>query len=329
MSTVVRWVVTLSLLGLLVAVVDLGAAFDVLVSARPAWVLLALLVALGDRLLMAGKWVPLLRIQLPGISVARAVKAYWASTFAAFFLPASVGGDVLRTIGIGRDRDAVMEVGASVAFERVLGLIGSGMVALFALWVAFRAGVPTGFLVPWALLSVGVGVGAAILPFSTRARDALRGVLKRFPDNKWTGLVTRFGAAYRVYRGHPGALFLVGVLSAAEQLVPVGVFWLAAIALDLPVTLQALVVAAPLTVFAARLPISIAGLGVVEGGMVYLLGLFGVPSHHALSIALIGRVVEILAILPGSYWWRELLGNRDRVAALGSEAPPAPTTRPS
>ncbi|NNF27491.1 MAG: hypothetical protein HKN73_09745, partial [Gemmatimonadetes bacterium] len=95
----VRWAVTFGLLAVLAAVVDLGELTAVLRTTDPAWFGVVLAVILFDRIVMAGKWLPLLRVQAPDASFLQALKAYFASNFAGFFLPASIGGDVLRSVG--------------------------------------------------------------------------------------------------------------------------------------------------------------------------------------------------------------------------------------
>lgn len=302
----VRWAVSLGLLGLLLTLVDLGEISEVFQSADATYLVLAVVIMLGDRVLMAGKWLPLLWINVPDVSAGRAVRAYFAASFAALFLPASVGGDALRAYGVGKDRDAVMEVGASVLLERVLGVFGSGVVALLILWVAARANLPMGPLFPLAVGCALVGIGAAGIPFSSTARKFVKWLLARFRAHRWQDLVERFGSAYGLYRGHPRTLVVVAALSVVEQLVSVGVYWAAARALQLEVPFEALFVAVPLSMFVARIPVGIAGIGILEGGLVYLLGLFGIPGGHALSLSLAGRLVEFAAVLPGALWWREL-----------------------
>lgn len=303
-----RWSLTLGLVALLLTVVDLREVYRLLLSADPALLAVAVAVSVGDRLLMAGKWLPLLRLQVPDVSAARAMRAYFASSFAAVFLPASIGADLLRAVGIGRERETVLKVGASIVVERALGAVGAGVVALLALWVAFRAEVSMAFLVPWALACAAAGVAATAIPFSAVARRTVRRLLAPLRGRGWVEVLGRFGTAYGLYGGHPRTLVVVGLLSALEQLVPVLVLGAAARAMQLGLSLESLVVAVPLTFFAARLPISVAGIGIVEGGLVYLLGLFGVPPAEALSLALAGRVVELVAVLPGAFWWRELAG---------------------
>lgn len=324
-SNWVRWLVTVGLLILLALVVDLREVLRTVSSADPGLLGMAVVVALGDRLLMAGKWFPLLRIQLPDISLTRAIRAYFAASFAALLLPASVGGDVLRAVGLGTDRKAVIEVGASVAIERVLGLAGSGFFALLVLYVAWSADVAVGFLVPWAVACVGIGIGAVILPSIPAARSALDRFLPRLDTWKIASLLERFAAAYGAYRAHPRTLVGVGLLSAVEQIMPVLTFWAVAWALGLAISFEALFVAVPLTVFATRIPVAVAGIGILEGGLVYFLGLFGVPGAQALSLALVGRIVEFVALLPGAFWWADLSGDKASKRPDSPERGPAGT----
>lgn len=315
MTKTVQWAVSLALIVVLVLLVDVGEVYRALRSADPRYLALGVALMLGDRLLMAGKWLPLLRIQHPDVTAARAVRSYFAASFAALLLPASVGGDALRAYGLGKDRGSVMEVGASVVFERVLGLAGSGIVALVALWLAFRSGLPMEFLLPWAAGCAAVGFLAATIPFSPGARRWLKRLLGLFEGRGWVEHVERFGSAYALYRGHVPTLVVVGILSVLEQLVPVLVFWAVAHALGISVPLEALLVSVPLSLFAARIPVGVAGIGILEGGMIYLLGLYGVSGAQALSLTLAGRFVEFVAVFPGVFWWRELTGRADVLAA--------------
>lgn len=306
-TKIVRWGVSFTLLGALAFFVNLQEVYRILQSADFALLGGALGVSLVDRLLMAGKWFPLLRVQLPDVEVGRAVRAYFAAGVAEFFLP-SHSGDVLRSLGLGRDDGSTVEVGASIVVERLLGLIATGIVVLLVLWVALSTTIPMGILLPWALACVGVSILVTVLPFSSYARRLFRNLLNRLGGGRWVRLVERFGKAYQTYRAHSWTLFIVGVLSLVQQFVPVLMFWVAAHALRLDLSLVSIFIAVPLTFFIARLPVSVAGIGIVEGGLTYLLGLFGAGASQAVSLALAGRVVRLFTLLPGLFWWKELIG---------------------
>jgi uncharacterized membrane protein YbhN (UPF0104 family) len=53
--------------------------------------------------------------------------------------------------------------------------------------------------------------------------------------------------------------------------------------------------------------VGVAGLGVTEAALVYLLGLSGIPSGGALALGLAARAVHLLVVLPGAAFWLDLV----------------------
>ena len=320
---------SLVLLALLAWVVDVRAALASLSKAHPAWLFAALCAVVADRLLMAFKWIPLLEAQTRSIPRFAAVRAYFASGFAAVFLPPSVGADVLRSVALGRGRALVAEVAASVAVDRVLGLLACGLMSALALALALRAAAPLGALLPVVLASTVISLAVALLPLS-RHFQAIGGSLAggRFGD-RLTRFLGRFAVGYGRYRNHLPTLVGVGALSLLEQCLPVASVWLVARALHVPVGIEALLIVIPPLAFFSRLPISVAGLGVVEGGLVYLLRPFGVAPEEALAIALASRVLDILSFAPGAFAWRDLAGTAPTPGAVAPVKPPHPARRPA
>lgn len=300
-----RWLLTLGLLVLLLATVDLRATWRVLGSAELLPFAAALGVALCDRALMIGKWYPLAKLQLPDLALGRAVRVYLAASFAAVFLPSTVGGDVLRSWMLGRDGRERVSVGASVLMERLLGLVGLCVLVVLALVIALDLRIAPGPLLP---LAVGLGAVALLAllggPFLLRL-PALRRRIDSPGGGTGRRLVRQFAVAYRSFGGHPRLLAVLAFLSFVEQLFAVAVTGLVAGALGVPLTLSMLLVAVPVATFFVRLPISVGGLGVKEASLVYLLGLFGIPGAEALSIALGLRLVELFSYLPGAAAWAD------------------------
>ena len=298
--------VSIGLILLLAWIVDWNRLAAVVARADLPLLGLASLTVLADRAMMIGKWYPLLRVQGLDIPFAHAARVYFAVTFASLFLPTSVGADVLRTLALGADRRATLEVGASIVVERMLGLAASvllcALVLSLALWQAFALG----FLLPWIL-----GFGGALLGMTfLMLRPGWRRALEPYRERRWFRLGHRFALACMLYRHHVGTLVVVGALSLVEQAFPIVIMWTLVRALDLTVSLFALSVTVPLALFVGRLPIAIAGIGVLDGALVYLLGVFGVSPTDALSLALAGRFVELVALLPGGLFWSNLVWRR-------------------
>ena len=306
--------VTLGCLAVLARIVNLRELGTVLASANVLLLLVAVLARVFDRLVMIGKWFPLLRVQLPDVSLWHATRAYIVSGLAVYLVPISVGADVIRAATLGRDEKAVPEVGASIIAERLLGFAATGLLSLVSLYVAFAMSVKLTFVLPWALAAIVLGLVALVAPFSQRLSSwALRSIesLHWIPGR---GFVGKMAMAYRVYGNHPRLLLGVGMASLFEQFLPVVIAWFIALALGISVTFPMLMAAMPLALFAGRVPVSFGGIGVTEGAIVYLLGLFGVPVVEALALSLVGRAIDILVVsVPGAFMWKEMVRRRQVV----------------
>src|SRR5688572_33494660 len=93
------------------AVVEAAARADL------RWIGMAILLVVGDRALMAYRWLVLLapipRIDRPRLGAV--MRIFFTSTFAGTFLPASVGGDAVRAYALSRQS---VEAGDAVEIGR-------------------------------------------------------------------------------------------------------------------------------------------------------------------------------------------------------------------
>jgi uncharacterized membrane protein YbhN (UPF0104 family) len=306
-GALLRLLVTIGLLALLVRLADPEQVGHRLAGVRPEVLAAAVLIWGADRLLNFLKWVPLLRVHVDA-PLRRILRVYYAAYAVSFVIPFSEGADVLRAVALGRGRGRVAEAAASIVMERLLGFAALVLLGLAALVVALRAGLPLAPLLPW--MAGGAAAAGAVLalvlagPFSGRLRSAagragrLRAVLEA---------AHRFVAACGLYRRRAGVLLLVGGLAVLEIGLFVVTMLVLARALGLDVALAPLLLALPVALFLAQLPIAWRGLGVAEGGMVWVLGLFGVEPEPGLSLLLLFRLVDVAVAVPGALLWRELL----------------------
>ena len=311
---------TLVCLGVLLKVANFQNLIAIIASANIGLVLAAVFFRAADRLVMIAKWFPLLRVQVPKVDFGTAARAYLASGVAHYLLPFAVGADVVRATSLGRGERAVPGVSASIIAERLLGMAATGCLCLVALFVAMRASIDVSVLLPWALVAITGGLLALLAPLVGPFADPVLRWLGRSRHRPAAGFLEKLGIAYRVYRNHGELLFRVGLISLAEQLFPVIIAGTVALSLEIPVSLPMLLVAVPLASFAARLPISVGGIGVADGAMVYLLGLFAIPVEQALAISLVMRAVDMfVVVVPGAFLWRELFA-RPPASGDGSAA---------
>jgi hypothetical protein len=94
---------------------------------------------------------------------------------------------------------------------------------------------------------------------------------------------------------------VIGVgLGFVFQVLLVLAVWLIARAVDIDAPFSLLAVVTPLVLVVTLVPISIAGVGIREGGMVVLLGAADYSATEATVLSLLSFVATALASLPGA-----------------------------
>ena len=89
-------------------------------------------------------------------------------------------------------------------------------------------------------------------------------------------------------------------LTLLEQGTSIVFAWVIALGLHLKVSLLLMAGIMPVSMLVMRLPISFNGIGVFEGAFIFLMSFAGVGAPEAVSIAVIGRLIEPLVWVP---WW--------------------------
>jgi uncharacterized protein (TIRG00374 family) len=295
-----RWIATGLLLALLAWAVDLRVMVELARRIDPWLAAAAALVVLLDRALMAAKWLPLLRVQLPTAGFAEAFHGYQLSTLASTLLPLTASGELTRAVALGRRRGAIVEVGASMVIERLLGLVGMGVASLVVLVVACTQSRIPAPIPPLAAAAAALGFSPVLLPWAARLTAPLLRRASGRVGRRIRGLTARAAAAWALYRGRRGTLWAVAILSALEQFLPIVWFWLLALALGAGIPLLTIFIATPLILFAGRVLHIIGVFGAPEGAMVLLLSLFGVPASVGLALGLANVAVNVLVASPAA-----------------------------
>ncbi|MCC6216147.1 MAG: flippase-like domain-containing protein [Polyangiaceae bacterium] len=210
-------------------------------------------------------------------------------------LPTSIGGDVARSLRCARRVGVPEHAWASVAFERLIGLLA--LVAVSGAGLATIARGRAGWLGGVAAVVVVVVVGALLgLPVALRGAAHVR----RFGWERAASAFERVGAALAGPLASPAArlealAWSVGYhVTALALLVPLGWAW------GEPRLLEAVFLGVPLALVATVLPISVGGLGVRESLMVVVLAPFGLSAPRALALGAAWLASMIVVALAGA-----------------------------
>ena len=299
------------------------------------WFAFTLAVFVVAQIAIGLRWWLLLRAQSIHIHVFAAIRLYFLGLFYNNVMPGAVGGDLLKAWYVTRHTDRKIAGVLSVFVDRAIGLATLVLMAIPAYLLFVRGRIvrdaggervdAAGRISQYTGVVFGAGVvvavGLGILLVHPRGRARLRLAV----GHVWLkGLVLLRGTreAVVVYCSKPWTLLLVFALTIFSQSTVIVAFWLLGRNLGIEAGVGYYFVVFPVMWVVSAVPVSIAGLGVFEAGMVVMFDLLaGVPETLAKVLALCQRFVWVLASLPGGLI--HLLGAhlpREDISVDGQEA---------
>lgn len=294
--------------------VDWPAVARAVQGASWAWLGAAVALVLIDRVLMAWRWLALLRgveanrpLQSPAL-----LRVFFVSTFVGTFLPGSVGGDAVRAMSATRHGVTTANAVASVAIDRLLGTISVLLMAVFGLWLVGRQ-LEDPRILPIAVLGSAIAVVmTGLLLFRPGAYVRLLRLSGAHHIPVLDRLARKFLAASSQYGRRHGLVAGVLTASLVVQLLRTLQTWCLGLALGLAVGGAWYFGAVPVIVFVTLLPISFAGLGTSNAAFVILFGMAGVPAADAFVLSVLFIALSVVGNLPGGLLFAA--GGRQREA---------------
>lgn len=308
----------IALILVLLSRVDTAALWQQIVQANKALLLLGAACYASAVAVSALKWGVLLRaVGLP-VPVPRLLSYQWVAEFFNNFLPAQVGGDVMRGVALAVDTRRRADAAASVLIDRFIGLLVFMLAAALASVAMLLWGRPDGVpfnaeeLVSMRIIALGTtGVTAVLLLLivallSRRLKRLAERLFARLPlASKTVPVWHKLAEAFNAYRTQPAALALAALGSLIIVVLTSINIWLIARAIQPgSITLVEVLAINPIIVFVAlALPLSPGGLGVRQGAFVGTFLLVGAGGKLGLAVGLIQQAIGYLVSLPGGYLW--------------------------
>ena len=266
--------------------------------------LAAIAVEAVGRAVMIARWTVLLRAAGSSVSVGAASRIFLVASFIGTALPAG-GADVARAYGLSRElaqRDLAV---ASVVVDRVLGLA-----ALLTLGAAGLAlGIADAALPLARPMALG-SLAAAVSILATFGADRLASWLlpSRLRQSAAGRRALRVADEMARYRTRYRTLVSVFALSLVVQWLRVVAVFLLGAGLGLDVRFGYYLIFMPIALTVFMLPVSIAGLGLPQGVIVWLLQPIGVPDPQSFALSTLVVVLGLLGSLPGCYLYLRARG---------------------
>lgn len=211
-------------------------------------------------------------------------------------LPSAIGGDAMRVWHVYRYGLPLRAAFNSVLLDRVIAMAALLLVMLAGLPWLFQLVTSSGIRMAVVIAAVLMAVGLFVLYLLKFLPAALaRWRLMRALQNLSKDLHALVVA--------PGVVFPVIALSLLLHVMTSLVIYAIARSLGLGIGVVECLVLVPPVILLTILPISLAGWGVRELGMISALGYAGISSADALLISITFGVLIVLVSLPGGWLW--------------------------
>lgn len=272
------------------------------------WIVFSLVTFAASLVLGNLQWVMLLNLQGIRIPFRRALSFYFVGAFFNNFLPANIGGDVVRIYDVYKDSGRPDQAIAATVTDRLVGMMTLAVLAMPAgLYAAIRyadLGLERDFgltSLAIVLAFVAILIVAFLVLFSRRLARGLRDLARPLLIR---GLHDRFKRVYEsfyIYSRSGRALWSVLALSLLVQALRTVVHYQVARAMGLPIPPIYFFLFVPVIAIFIALPISIGGLGVREGLGIYLFrkAVPAVSSEQAFMMGLLAYLVGVVVSLAG------------------------------
>lgn len=287
---------SLCALAVLLTSIDAGEAARAIASIEGRCLLAAVAADIAARTLMILRWTVLLRASgqsVPGRSTAR---IFLVSSFVGAVLPAG-GADVARAYGLSQSGVGGGTATASVVIDRTLGvasLLTLGVVSL-ALDMP-GTGVPLARPLAGLCLALAVVVLAGALQADRLAAMLLPRRWRQAATGRW---LLQTAGEIADYRSRGRVLAGVFGLSVAVQWLRVTEVFLLGAGIGIDVGFGYYLVFMPLGLILFMLPVSIAGLGLPQGAIIWLLRPAGVADPQSFALSTLVVVLGVAGALPG------------------------------
>jgi uncharacterized membrane protein YbhN (UPF0104 family) len=251
-----------------------------------------------SRMAVVSRWHVLLRSAGIDIPYKHSASITFAGLFASNFLPTTVGGDVVRLAGAIRLQYDSAICLASLIVDRLVGMVSYATAVPFGI-PSLLAGPALDFYGPGRFERISLAA-------------PLGGVMRNWWD-RGLQMIHRLIEALALWLKHPRGLLAAVGFSWVRMLCEFTIVWLLLGSMGQHILFFLVAGLWSFTYFVTLLPISINGYGVQELILIFLFTHNGgVSQAIGVTLALLMRVLQMLASLPGAFFVPGILAGEDK-----------------
>lgn len=282
------------------------------------WVFaLAMGVYIVSQLVFVARWSLLLKSQSIKIGFWPAFRLHLLGLFYNNCLPGSIGGDLPRAWYVTKHTDKKLEAALSVFVDRVIGLIGMLIMAFGCYWFIPEVGTGRespphfsfemnifGRLAEYKSIFIWFGAAFAVIVVIVVSNRGGRMLLERGFNaihRHGASILSKVRQSIRIYCHKWPAIVVALLLTFCTQGVTIVAMWLIGRELGIDVPAKYYFIFFPVSWLLGAVPISVGGLGIMEGWLKMMFMRVGtISSKNALALALCQRLLFLFVSLPGA-----------------------------
>jgi uncharacterized protein (TIRG00374 family) len=294
----VRVVISVALIGYLLATANLGELSLMLRSWHAVYFAIAVLIGVLRNVVFAMRWRVTLGVSDIQVPFPTLIKFYFVGSFFNLFLPTALGGDVVRGYDLAVYSGKRMGAATSVLVERIVGFFALALITLLALLVGSRVIEDTAVTTVIFIVCLGYFALAAVV-FNAKIMKRLVAMLQFIRLWDIGKRLDRMVDSLHAFSMHRAILWQCFVLSMICQVLGILAAYSLAWAINLKLAPVYFFMVLPMIWIITMVPLSINGLGVREGAFVFFFTKVGVSDSAALLLSFLNFSQMIVLGLVG------------------------------
>lgn len=304
---ILKLIFTIIFCGIIFSKIDLKLLWEQIPNINMIGTSFAFLLMLSAQIISAYKWKVILSIHDVDFKLSDLHRYYYTAMFFNNFLPTSIGGDgyrIFKTINNSRSKASAI---LAVMMERFSGI--------FALLFLGSIGGVIGLIHgagKIAQLSVVIGVinlfMFCLLIISSTNPSIKKCILKFkiFPDK-----LKIFYAHFGDYKKYGFRTLIVSLISFFFHFLGISRYFILIVSVGEGCPFWAVAIVASLSTVVSILPLSINGIGLLDGSFIYLISIFGVNPEASLLVMILNRALLIpISTIGGMFYLMEKRSDR-------------------
>lgn len=269
-------------------------------SSIKIYILLSFLLFVLTQVICIIRWRYLLHALGVKVSKRDAFYSSFSGLFFNLIFPSFVAGDIFKGVSISSRHGEANKVASSVLLDRFSGSVALVLVAFFSYIFGRHLFEQKEVMMCLAILCLAIGFVSCVI-FSKRFFSFLIKILGK--NHSLKDKLINFHDHLYFFRKNPSAFIGSLYFSLPVQLLTPLVFFTAAKAFGLNLSVIYFFILVPIIMMIALIPITIAGAGTREAAAVYFLSLVGVDKTIGLGISLLNLAFTILIGLLGGIFY--------------------------